>query len=241
MNNAPTIRFVLYDLLNDLKQTVDDSQLTPFRVYYWMCIFGDRLKQQHVAKYDSGAYITRFDNVPVLVDSITGRNYFELPSSVYDLDKDNGINYVSYPPDMDLSIPMWASVIFTRTTVANVMRLYFRDEEKPAPNNPYFYRQNKYVYLLGVEEINLTKVEIGLKISFGPADLTVDIDQPWDFPVHLLPLLKRAIMDIGRFVLQVPLDLENDGASFDSKAMPQQKIASVNDQNEQQLYQDQQR
>lgn len=239
MNNAPTIRFVLYDLLNDLKQTVDDSQLTPFRVYYWMCIVGDKLKRQHVAKYDSGAYVTRFDNIPVSVDSTTGRNFFTLPSPIYDFDGDSAIDYIVYSPEIDLSLPTFASSNFTRTSVAKAARLYYRDSERPSPSNPYFYRQGDRVYLLGVEEINITKIEAGLKVSFGPADLLVDIDQPWDFPVHLLSILKMEIMNLGRFVLQVPQDLENDGKNFDSKAMPSQKLISVNS-DQQQQYQDQQ-
>jgi hypothetical protein len=238
MNNAPTIRFVLYDLLNDLKQTVDDSQLTPFRIYYWMCIVGDKLKRQHIQKYDSGAYVTRFDNIPVEVDPVTGRNYFVLPASIYDSDQDGAIDYVIYPPDIDLSLPTFASGNFVRTSVVKAQRLYFRDDERPSPANPYFYRQGDRVYLLGVEEINLTKIEAGLKVSFGPADLTVDIDQPWDFPVHLLSILKREIMDLGRFVLMVPQDLENDGKNFDTKAMPTQKLISVNSDQQQTQQQD---
>lgn len=239
MNNSPTIRFVLYDLLNDLKQTVDDSQLTPFRVYFWMCVVGDKLKRQHIVKYDSGAYVTRFDNIPVEVDPITGRNYFTLPAAIYDMDVDGAIDYVIYPPEIDLSLPTFASGNFVRTSIVKAQRLYFRADEKPSPANPYFYRQGDRVYLLGVEEINLTKIEVGLKISFAPADLTIDIDQPWDFPTHLISILKREILDLGRFVLSVPQDLENDGKNFDSKAMSTQKLVSVNS-DQQQQYQDQQ-
>jgi hypothetical protein len=239
-DSRATIRMVVFDILNDFKQIYDDAALTPFKVFYWVMVFADRLRGQHIAKIDSGAYTYRFDDVPVLVNPTTGRNYFELPKAIYDFDKDSGIDYVSYPPDMDLSMPMWGSVIFTRTTVANVMRLYFRDEEKPAPNNPYFYRQNKYVYLLGVEEINLTKVEVGLKTTLEPASLTTDIDQPFDFPQDLIPILKRQLLDIGRFVMQIPSDLINDGAAFDAKTFPQQKIASVDDQNIPPQYQPQQ-
>jgi hypothetical protein len=236
-DSRTTIRMVVYDLLNDFRQIYDDAALTPFKVFYWTMVFADRLRKQHIDKIDSGAYIVRFDNVPVTIDGTTGRNYFELPAPIYDFDKDGGIAYVSYPPTMDLSMPMWGSVVFTRTTVANAMRLYFRDEEKPAPNNPYFYRQNKYVYLLGVEEINLTKVEVGLKTTLEPASLTTDIDLPFDFPQDLIPVLKRQLLDIGRFVMQIPTDLVNDGAAFDAKQMPQQKISSVNDQDQTQQIQ----
>jgi hypothetical protein len=224
-----TLRFVVYDILGDLKQIYDDAQLTPFKVFYWVMVFADRLRKQHIEKIDSGAFVYRFDNILVYIDPITGRNYFELPAAIYDFDNDDGIDYITYPPTMDLSLPMFSSTTFTRTTPGKAARLYFREEERPSPGNPYFYRQNKYIYLLGVEEINITKIEAGLKTTLDPASLTTDIDAQFDFPSDLIPVLKRQLLDIGRFVLQIPTDLVNDGASFDSKQFPQQKIASVND------------
>ena len=53
-------------------------------------------------------------------------------------------------------------VKFTRTSPTKMQRLYFRDEETPSPDNPYFYRLNDRIYLLGVEQINITEVEVGL-------------------------------------------------------------------------------
>jgi hypothetical protein len=233
-----TLRMVVYDILGDLKQVYSSAELTPFKVYYWTLVFADRLRKQHIEKIDSGAFVYRFDNIPVLVDSITGRNYFELPAAIYDFDKDDGIDYIIYPPTMDLSLPMFASGNFVRTTVAKAQRLYFREDERPSPANPYYYRQNKYIYLLGVEEINLRFVEAGLKTTLDPASLTTDIDAPFDFPSDLIPVLKRQLLDIGRFVLQIPADLVNDGAAFESKNFPQQKISSVNDPSMNPQYQD---
>jgi hypothetical protein len=238
-NKSSTIRYVVYDLLNDLQQIYDDAKLTPFKIFYWVMVHADRLRKLHIEKIDSGAYVYRFDDIVVSVDPVTGRNYFELPAAIYDFDKDDGIDYVIYPPEYDKSLPMFAASSFTRTTVSKAARLYFREEEKPSPSNPYFYRQNKYIYLLGVEEINLTKVEAGLKTSLEPASLTTDIDAPFDFPQDLIPVLKRQILDLGRFVMQIPADLINDGAAFDSKNMPTQKLVSVNDldqQNQNQRY-----
>lgn len=238
MNYAATIRMVVFDLLNDLKQVYDDAQLTPFKVYYWVMIHADRLKKQHIEKMDSGAYVTKFD-VTVEVDPDTGRNYFELPAAIYDFDQDDGIDYITYPPEWDRSLPMFVSTGFTRTTPAKAARLYYRETEKPTPANPYFYRQNDRIYLLGTEQINILSVEVGLKVAMAPADPNVDIDQPFEFPQDLLPILKRQILDMGRFVLMIPKDLINDGASFDSKAMPTNKIVSVNDIDQQNANQSQ--
>jgi hypothetical protein len=247
-DNTATIRMVIYDILGDLKQTYVDAALSPFKVYYWVCIFADRLRKLHVQKIDSGAYVSRFDNVPVRVDGVTGRNYVELPAAIYDFNADGGIAYISYPPSygsttlsptttypptVNPNSPPFTNISFTRTTPAKSARLYFRDEERPSVSNPYFYRLKERVYLLGVESINLTYVEMGLQLSLAPADLTVDIDKPFDFPQDLLGQLKYQILSLGRFVMQIPVDRINDGSAWESKNFPNQKLVSVNDQGQQ--------
>ena len=225
-----TVRHIVYDILNDLKQIYDDADLTPFKVFYWVCIHADRLKKQHMDKIDSGAYVSPF-TLAVTVEPSNGRNYFVLPSAIYDFDKDGGVDYITYSPDIDLSLPGFSGVKFTRTTPSKARRLYFREEETPSPSNPYFYRLSDRIYLLGVEQINITEVEAGLKLSFNPVDPTLDIDDEFQFPSDLLPLLKRQILDMGRFVLQIPSDKINDGAGFDARVqqqVPNQKLISVN-------------
>jgi hypothetical protein len=184
-----------------------------------------------MAKVDSGAYVSPF-NLTVYVEPINGRNYFTLPASIYDFDKDDGIDYITYAPGIDLSLPLFTGVTFTRTTPSKAARLYFREEEQPSPSNPYFYRLSDRIYLLGIEQINITSIEAGLKLCFDPVDTAMDIDDEFQFPSDLLPLLKRQILDLGRFVLNVPRDMINDGAGFDAKVMPTQKLVSVNPQPE---------
>jgi hypothetical protein len=234
-DNRPTIRMVVFSLLSDLKQVYANADITPFKVFYWVMTVADQLRSQHIAKDNGGAFTERFI-VDVLVDPVSGRNYFELPKAIYDYKDDGGIDYMSYAPEVDLSLPAWSSSVFTHTTVGAAMRLYFRDEERPQPSNPYYYRTGSRVYLLGVEEINLKNVEVGLKTSLGPADLTIDIDTPLDLPSHLLPILEKRILDLGRFVMMVPTDKLNDGSGWEQKNMPTQKISSVNEDQPQQQY-----
>jgi hypothetical protein len=133
------------------------------------------------------------------------------------------------PGQPEVDIPQFANITFTRTTPSKSARLYFRDEERPVPTNPYFYRLNKNIYLLGVESVEVSAVEVGLKTSFDPLAVALDFDQEFQFPSELLPILKRKILDLGRFVLSVPSDLLNDGTGLQSKSMPTQKLVSVND------------
>jgi len=181
----------------------------------------------------SGAYLQRFD-VPVNINPSTGRHTFELPVGIYDMPNDGAIKYITYAPHIDTDLPVFGSVVFTRTEPSKARRLYFRDDERPSPSNPYFYRENSSIVLLGTEQINVTAIETGLIGNLNPADLSMDLDQPFDFPQDLIPILKRQILDIGRFVLMLPKDLTNDGASNESKTMPTNKLIGVNEVNQQQ-------
>jgi hypothetical protein len=228
-NTAATLRQVVYDLMGDFKQLYADAEFTPYKILYWVLVHADRLRKEHILKIDSGAYTYPFI-VNVLVDPINGRNYFELPAAIYDMDGDEGVDYICYDPAIDMDLPTFASNTFNRTTPERAVRLYFRDEETPSPSNPYFYRLNSRIYLLGTEQINLTSLEVGLKTTLNPNDVDMDIDQPFDFPQDLIPLLKRQVLDLGRFVLQIPRDLTNEGIPISNKGMPAQKLVSVDPQ-----------
>lgn len=239
-----TLRYVVYDLLKDFKQLHKDSDIKVFQMLYWVCMEANYLKKLHQGKIDSGAFVTRF-SVPILIDHVFHRQYFELPASIFDYDRDEGIDYLCYSPNYfgttgaptttlaghpDVDIPEFGTITFTRTTPSKSARLYFRDEERPTPTNPYFYRLNKNIYLLGVESVDVYAIEVGLKTSFDPLVVSLSFDQEFEFPSELLPVLKRRVLDLGRFVLSVPSDLINDGTGLQSKGVSTQKLLSVNDQ-----------
>lgn len=230
VTGGATLRYVVYDILGDLKQIYKDAEITPFKVAYWVLVHADRLKKLHIEKRDSGAYVVPSFAISVSVDSTNGRNYFEIPGNLYDFDKDRAVEYITYPPGFDSDNPMFAGVVFTRVNIAEIRRLYYRDEERPSAVNPYFYRLQDRIYLLGVEQINLTFVEAGLMMTFSPSATDLTLDQVFDFPQDLIPILKRQILDMGRFAMMVPEDLKDDGASLQAREMPKDKLLSVNDQ-----------
>ena len=222
-----TLRQVVYDMLNDFRQLHADADITPFQMAYWVLIHADRLRKQHIEKIDSGAFVVRFD-VPVEVEPVTDRKYFTLPANVYDFNRDEGINYVTYSSDIDWEKPVFASTQFTRTSPSKSRRLYFREDERPAPDNPYFYRMKDRVYLLGVEPIDFETVEIGLYSTLEPNDMNMDLDQPFDFVQDLIPILKRQVLDLGAWVINVPKDLQNDPQAAGGQ-VPQKKFLGVQD------------
>jgi len=223
-----TLRYIVKDILNDLNQKYPGADISFSQCMYWVLIYADSLKRQHLKKEDSSHHVNSF-LVDVYVDETNGRNYFELPKGIYDLDYDRGVHYITYKPTVDNEIPLFGSVQFARTTIAKARRLYFREDEKPSPANPYFYRLGDRVYLLGVENINIDKVEVGLYLSFNPTDQNIDIDEPFDLPAHLIVNLKKLVLDMGRFALAVPQFKGVDEADI-AKEVPTQKIVSVNEE-----------
>ena len=202
-------------------------------------MFANRLKSQHIAKRDSGAYLTTFANVPVQVfgsttnpNQVKNRKYIELPASIFDYDKDGGIEFISYYiEDFEPNCPPpFTNQTFTRTTQKDSSRLYFSKDETPSPKNPYFYRVGKYVYFLGIECANVKNIEIGLYTTFKPiTDPDLDMDQVFEFPEETLIILKRQVLDLGRFVLMMPQERINDGSTIQSNQVPTNKITSVNE------------
>lgn len=228
--DGATLRYIVFDLLRDFKQVLPDAEISEYQMTYWVIIYADRLKKLHIQKIDSGEYIHVFD-VSVSTDG-NSRKYIELPGRVYDFDLDKGIAFVAY--DQDGALPGFSSITFNRTTAAEAKRLYWRYEETPDEDNPYFYRINDDLFFLGVESTTMSTVEVGLYTTLDPTDLSLDIDQPFDFPQDLIPILKRQVMDMGQWVKNVPKDYLNDGANITDET-PQKKFISVNDLNETEL------
>lgn len=218
---------VLYDIYTSLSQTYDDSKLTLSHIRYWVGIVASRLKMQHIEKIDSGAFLQIYPSVEITKSATTKYKSITLPSEIIDFNKDGGIKYISYSYVIDDCTPPFTSVVFTRTTPAGARRLYFTDEEKPSPSNPYYYRSGSNVYLLGLECINPKYLEIGLYTTVDT--MQCDLDDEFPFPTELLPVLQKYVFDLGRWVLTMPENYINDGVgdfNIDNK-VPTSKLISV--------------
>ena len=93
-----TLRYIVYDLLHDFKQLHANSDIHEYQMLYWVIMEANYLLRQHEGKIDSGAFVTRF-NVPIAIDHVFHRQYFELPASIFDYDRDEGIAYLCYSPN----------------------------------------------------------------------------------------------------------------------------------------------
>jgi hypothetical protein len=231
-----TLRLIVYDTLETLKQTVKDRDIQPSQVTQWAIILMNRLKAQHIEKRPtSGMFMTTFTNVPVITPTATqttgiveNRKYSELPHKTFDFANDAAVRYVGYVSDGSAGCPPeFTFVTFSRTTPAAARHLYADPYTKPSPSNPYFYITEGLMTFLGIEKVPTPAVEMGLNLPIGPVT-EADLDAPLQFPEELLQILQRQLLDVGRFQLSVPADRKDDGSFDPESAIPAQKIASVN-------------
>ena len=232
------LRNIIDDISKDLKQTFDDRTVEKTQIGYWVLLIANRLRSQHIKKMDSGMFKTTFVDVPIQIvttsdekNEIPNRKHIRLPQQIYDFDKDKGIIYIAYyrskdDPQCD---PRFTQVVFNRTTPEAAHRLYKNPYERPSIGSPYFYVIGDFVYFLGLECSNVKNIEICLYTTLDPIT-TIDIDSKFEFPEELLNVLKRQVLDLGRFALMIPEERINNGIDGRNTAqVPSEKLISVND------------
>jgi hypothetical protein len=233
------LRVIVDDLATSFRQITDDKNVQKSQIAYWVVVFGNRLKMQHIGKRDSGQHLSIYANIPFQTfdtvnnpNEVPGRKYIELPTSIFDYDKDGGIEYMSYymTEQKPTCPPPFTNVTFSRTSPGDAKRLYMGPYEKPTPTNPYYYRVGSFLYTLGIECVNPDYAEIGIYSTLKPITAAdFDLDANFDFPEELLPQLIKQVLDLGRFVMMMPVERTNDGADSVQQNIPTNKLVSVNE------------
>jgi len=230
---ATTLRTIVNELSLSFKQNFDDAKIGDSQIAYWVIVIANRMLSQHIAKRDSGAFLYICPEIPVKTfkenskNSVKGRKYIELPNEIFDYNKDDGIEYITFY-DEECDPLNW--ITFTRTTPSALPRLNMGRYEKPTATNPYFYRAGNIIFLVGIECVNTKFIEIGIYSIIEPiTDFTEEkLDQPFRFPDELLEILQRKVLDLGRFIMMIPEDRINDGTDKQDQ-IPGKKLTSVND------------
>lgn len=240
---ADRLRIIIDEIAVTIKQVFDDKVIPESQIAYWTIIVANQLLGQHNIKRDSGAFLSIFTDIPVEISSTTtnpnlvkGRKYIELPGSIFDFDKDGGVEYIAYyNPDENCHPEAYKKTI-QRSSPSEIQWLILDENTKPRPEMPYWYRAGDFIYIVGIESVPVKFAEIGLYMTISPLE-KIDIDQPFPFPQELLHVLKRQVTDLARFSFLFKEDRDNDGDDSASNPKgPQQvpKIVSVNDPNQQQ-------
>lgn len=231
-----TYRIVVDDIMQTIKQTFDDKIIPKSQIAYWVTVVGNQLLGQHIDKRDSGQFLNTYAPVPVQIDSVNGgpnrikgRKYIELPSLIFDFDKDGGVEFIAYYNE-DIPGDFTRKIMY-RSTQAQTQWLQDSPYTKPAPGNCYWYRSgNDRIYFLGIENVPVKNVEIGIFTTLDPLIL-IDLDKPFPFPSELLSVLKMQVLNLARYSFLFPTENRgNDGDDNSEKTQQVQKIASVNQQ-----------
>lgn len=234
------LRIVVDEIRESINQVFDDANITPAQVVYWIRVTANKLLSQHIQKRSSGAFLSTFDNIPVLISSasvsanndvIKQRKFIQLPKEVFDFDTDRGIEYLAYVSDGGpLCPPRFTEVTFQRTTPKQTHWLYKSPYTEPSPSNPYWYRAGHNIYLLGVEAIAVPYLELGAYMPIDPLELIdLNYDQPFNFPAELMSQLKIEVISLARFSYLFPRESRaNQGDEQPEQAPGVQKTQSVN-------------
>lgn len=232
------LRIIVDDILVQIKQTFDDRDVSKAQAAYWTIICANNLLGGHIKNRKSGAYLSVFTQVPVLnvtpnvnPNFVEGRKFIQLPAAIFDFDKDDGIEYMTYTSTGTITEkPKFTKVKFHRTYPTQAEWLEMNYHTNPTPTQPYFYRIGNLIYLLGVEKIPMSTVEVGIYMNINPVE-TIDLDVPFPFPQELLKTLKMQVLDMARtsfFFFPENNNLGTDTSVEEMGGKPG-KIASVNE------------
>jgi hypothetical protein len=79
---------------------------------------------------------------------------------------------------------------------------------------------------MGIRAIDVNEIEVCLNTTFNPRTVS-SMDDEFDFPQELLPILQRQVLELGRFVMIVPKERVNDASGEQQASI--QKTRAVSD------------
>ena len=212
---ATTYRYIVYNILEGLKSAFPDADIQEPQVFYWVQVVSNLFRKRHLQSTPSGAYLTKFSGVPVLYDG--SRQYVELPAAIYDYIYEKGVEYMSY--DLPVNTPpAFVQTFFQFVRAAEAFRLYYNPYESPSPSNPYAYRMNTRLYLLGTEKVSLKTLELGLYAALDPRITKYDLDTESGLNSEQVHQVTLEVLNMGRWVMSVPTFREETGS--DGRNMP---------------------
>ena len=209
-----TLRYIAHSIQTQLKQNTVTSDISLIHIGYWVGVVANNLRYQNIKKNPTGGYLDVYQDVPVTIlnattnpNQIAGRKYIELPKLIYDLENDEGINFIRYSFQGNRGFEI---VPFQHTSPDKAYRLNFSNYEKPSAKNPYWYRIHEYIYFLGVDNTTIKNVELGIYSTLDTRVNLINTDIELDLTEDQLILLHYQVLSLGRFMLSIPKDRISD-------------------------------
>lgn len=202
---ATSYRYLVNDISKSFNLNFPDSNITSPQILYWCRVAENFIRQRTLKVMMTGSYLTEFQSVSIQTDGV--RKWIVLPSQIVDLDNEKGVDYIMYQQD----IPFGKQIRFVQTDVNVIDRLYYNPYETPSPSNPYFYRVGQNIYVLGIENVGITQVQMGLYTSLDTRPSLIPIDSLIGIDEEQIPSLKELVFQYAKLSLIVPKDRVEEG------------------------------
>ena len=222
-----TYRYLSNVVLSTLQQKFSDRKITFDQVNYWVQVVSNRLIYQRLAKREAntGRYLVSFYGVEVTVTQ--NRKYITLPAPIVDLEEDMGIDYITYPADVNdnCDLPL-GEVTFERCMPHEVKSLYALPIRKPSPSQPFFCREGNVLRLLGLELISVPTLDIGIHMLISPANM-LNIDNESLLDLTQEAVLIPQVISLCRFGFLIPQERELNASDDTATGKNNTALASV--------------
>lgn len=222
-----TYRYVVYDLQKSLKKTFDDADITLIQIIYWVQVIANKIRLEHYLVSKSDLFTSTFYPIAIQKDD-KGRKYIDLPTQIMDLPNNEGIAYITYNFDTNTCHgDTFAQTYFQPVNTMDVQLLYLDEYTKPTPKQPYFRRVGdkvngvdvNRVYLLGLECVEVKDVEIAVRTTLDPRNVC-NLDDKLPIPDERVADLMTEILKLGRFIMLIPDERQNDGSDSTVNQVP---------------------
>jgi hypothetical protein len=215
-----TYRELSYSIQEQIKNTHDDSEVSIPQIVFWIRLVQNQIISQTVGgRKQTNHYLQYFNNVKVYEQAGTKRKYSVLPQAIVDIDKDGGIETVSFTQSTFTNSKESLSASFERVTPSKVQVLYEDTFRKPAPNNVKFFRTaithsgevEKVLMYLGLECLSIPAVDMFLHVS-SEVDINCDLDKETGLSPGNEAVLYYEVLKLAKHSYMIISDMKNDGS-----------------------------
>lgn len=214
--NLVRYRDLVLHLSTMLRQTFSDKTISDQSIMFWVIAGVNSIKRDTIERGPkTGSYLSTFTNITSVINYtgsnnfLRNRKYIELPANILDLTNDKAIDWINYYPSNDGSkrpIPL------ERSTYIEIQEMEHNPHEKPAPDQPYYFRMGKLLYTAGLEKYPKVPFDMGLYTSVNPRVTGVDWDDELQLNDEQVGKVISYCVGLGSFILQIPGERREEGA-----------------------------
>lgn len=226
-----TYRYLVNAVLESMKESRDDADLKRDVVIFWTQVEVNRLRGERFSKrlVQSGEYLSHFYGVQVKNDGV--RKYAEMPSGIIDVERDNGINLVTYHlADYDYCDYPY-DVPFENTSPAKLWALKAIPLRNFTPTRPFRAREGNKLFLYGIENISVESIDMWLYTTVSTTH-KVDLDEQVELSGEQISVLIARIYNLARFAALMPNDKTNNGSDGNTQQVAKTALSQTQVQEE---------